>query len=92
MKRTADTVLKKFLNYVLFYQEPEPEPDNKFPEPEPPKNRPAPKPGDPQPCFRLIKCLNLPTQIQILSRLKTWKQPMFDVKLNQIALKTIPVM
>ena len=37
--------LKKFQHYVLFYQEPEPEPapDRKFPEPEPPQNRPAPK-------------------------------------------------
>ena len=31
---------QKFQNYVLFYQEPEP--DKKFPEP--PQNRPAPKP------------------------------------------------
>ena len=34
---------KKFQNYVLFYQEPEPAPDKKFPEPEPPQNRLAPK-------------------------------------------------
>ena len=34
---------KKFQNYVLFYQEPEPAPGRKFPEPEPPQNRPAPK-------------------------------------------------
>ena len=33
-------------NYVLFHQEPEPEPapGRKFPEPEPHQNRPAPKP------------------------------------------------
>ena len=34
---------KKFTNYNLFYQEPEPAPGRKFPEPEPPHNRPAPK-------------------------------------------------
>ena len=43
--------LKKFQNYVLFYQEPEPAPGRKFPEPEPPKNRPAPKPW-----FYQIRC------------------------------------
>ena len=38
--------LKKFQHFVLFHQEPEPEPapGRKFPEPEPPQNRPAPKP------------------------------------------------
>ena len=35
---------KKLQNYVLFYQEPEVDPDKKFPEPERPQNRPAPKP------------------------------------------------
>ena len=30
--------LKKFQNYVLFYQEPEPAPDEKFPEPKPLRN------------------------------------------------------
>ena len=45
--RTRD---KRVLYNVLFYQDPEPEPelepapDRKFPEPELPQNRPAPKP------------------------------------------------